>query len=437
MFASAFWRFTKMFWLALSRMAAIKKKVLIVSPQAARIGHGAFHGQRLLTALNQIDGYDIIFLTGKGFRERVPGQPLYGEIVEAPVDMSPVGGFKNAIESVQWGIKRRVLFDQLLGYIDGIIEKYDIDIVFMLDGDVSSIYSCWKRIKKKYPEVGWVIAHSLVDFHFSGFSVRSLFKWWVSSKVKEMAESMGATVLFLGQDLRDQFCEQLGLSRETRERVVLTHFGADPEDMRLPRSDARTILQIPNNAHVALFFGLIRKDKRPDIAIKAVANAPVHWWLLIAGMPYSYSSKDIHHWIREAGIQERSRLILEYLSEDQIRSVFSAANVLLMTHDHPLAGSSGPLAMCRSFRLPAIVSNNRYFGKIIAQDGVGFLAAVGNDQDFSDQLRGYDQLSEDQLAEIELNIAQAAEKYSFLETAKDCANAFEISYNFMAGQDFE
>jgi glycosyltransferase involved in cell wall biosynthesis len=406
---------------------SISRKVLLVFPQAARIGHGAFYAQRILQTFATVPGWEAVLLTGCGFKDRVHGMPLYGTIFEAPVQYDAIAQHRGGLGALAWGARRYVLQRRLLSYVGPLIVEHGIDVVVFMGGDIPSIYQCWQKNRQAYPAVAWVAEHSMIDFKFSNLSVRSLYKGLVRSQVKEMVEGMGATLLFLNESTRDAFCQLLGLKDEVKARLVFSHYGADSEDMRLPQVEARAALGIPIDAQVALFFGLVRKDKRPDIAIQAVAQARDHWHLLMAGMPYSYTEDEIRSMVSEAGLGDRSLLILRYLGEDEVRLVFSAANVLLSTHDQALVGSSGPLAMCRSYRLPAVVSNLPHFVTAANENGVVFTAQAGDPGSFAERLRQYDSLTPAEKLEMENKLQEAAERLSFATMVQDIISALDLA----------
>jgi len=407
-----------------------KKTVLLVSPYASRLGHGAFHAQRTLAAFTRAGEWCPILLTGRGFSQRVRGEPLHGDVVEMPVDYSLVDTYGNALEAVRWGLRRARLERALLRGVDALLKERSIDAVLFLDGDVSAIYECWARNSERWPGVGWVVAHSATDFYLSEMSVRSLYKWWLAPRVAALTEKAGATILYCTADMRDDFCTRLHVSEQARRRIVLSSFGSDEDDMRLPKDLARRELHMPTDAKVALFFGLLRRDKRPDVAIRSVAGAPDDWWLLLAGEPYSYRRQTIERWVESAGIRQRTRSILRYLDEGEVRVVFSAADVLLVTHDRPTVSASGPLNMARSYRLPAIVGDTGSLGTWVRADGVGFLAVPGDPGSFAAQLRRFGSMSAAELAAVRQRIGEAARRHSFDSVVAHYSRALEIATSF-------
>jgi glycosyltransferase involved in cell wall biosynthesis len=411
------------------------RSVLIISPQASRLGHGAIHGQRTLEAFARQGEWETVFLTGRSFRDRTINWSLYGQVIEDPEDFGSIGGYRGSIQAIQWGIRRRRLQDKFLRRVDEIIPSSKIKAVLVLDGDIQSIYYCWLRNNRVNPGVAWVIAHSTVDFWFSELSVRSFFKWYTAPMVRKMSEGMGATVLYTGSKVRDEYCSRLNLSKEARDRIVLTQFGCDPEDLRLSKIKARQELNIPEDAKVALFFGLIRTDKRPEVALTATVLAGDSWWLLMAGMPYSYSVEDLTSLVSNSDIKDRSRLILNYLTEDEVRLVFSAADILLLTHDRGIVSNSGPLSMARSYRLPVIVSDVGSLREIVQQDGTGWVANPGEPSSYASRLIEFANLTIDEVSLLEHKIERAAYRNSFDSTVRDYSRALNIAIDYTKKHD--
>lgn len=407
-----------------------RKTVLLISPQASRIGHGAFHGQRTLVAFRDAGKWDTILLTGKGFRNLVEGQERPGLVIETDHDLEQSGNYRGPVQAVKWGLKRRAQQDRFFAAVDRILTTEAPEAVFFLDGDVAAIHRCWKRNARTHPGTAWVVAHNTIDFRVSDWSIRSVYKALVASKVGQMTERMGATVLYTGDILKEEYATRLNISESAKQRIILAHFGCDAQDKRLSKADCRTRLGIPVDAKVALFFGMIRSDKRPDIAIRAVSEAGKHWWLLMAGKPYSYSRETLNNWIHSYGIQHRSELIPRYLTEGEIGTVFSAADVLLLTHDRPEVSNSGLLGQARSFRLPVLASDVGYLGESVREDRIGFLAVKDDPISFAKGLTQFNEMDTSSKQMLVDRISTAAGKYSFAATVENYTRALGIAMAF-------
>jgi glycosyltransferase involved in cell wall biosynthesis len=166
------------------------------------------------------------------------------------------------------------------------------------------------------------------------------------------------------------------------------------------------------------------------VALQAVALAGEPWWLLMAGMPYSYSVEDINSLISNSSIEPCSRLILKYLTEDEVRLVFSAADILLLTHDRSILSNSGPLSMARSYRLPVVSSEVGSLDRFVQKEGVGWTATPGQPSSFSSKLKEFASLKNEEIDLIQSRIEQAANRYSFESTVRDYSHALDIAIDF-------
>jgi glycosyltransferase involved in cell wall biosynthesis len=407
-----------------------KKTALLVFPYASRIGHGAFHGQRLLEAFHVLSEWNIVFLTGRGFKDRVGKLPLFGEIIEAPVNFESIDTYKGNFGALKWGIKRLVLQFKLFTYIKTILTKKDISAVLFIDGDILSIYLFWLVNKRKYSGIGWV-SDQMTDYgSINKNLMKRVYKNFSKEIVIKMINGMDSTILYSGEQINNLFLDTLGVSQKTKEKIISTHYGSDPKDLRVSKFLARREIGIPTREEikVCLFFGLLREDKRPEIAINAMKYLSENWWILIAGKPYSYSEDEIKKMVADAGLSNRSKLLLEYIPEDEIKYIFSASDLLLLPHQEILTtGSSGVFCMSRSYRLPVVGLSNTRIGNQIENEGVGFVAIEDTPKGFADQIVTFQNLSGLKVQKLIENIDVSANKYSFEATAKDYIKALEIS----------
>jgi glycosyltransferase involved in cell wall biosynthesis len=389
------------------------------------MGHGALHGQRTMQAFARLNCWRSVLLTGRGFSKRIAGLPVDGVVREIDVGLETLGGYRGPVGALVWGLRSWWMQRKLFSNVEKIISEEHIDAVLFLDGNPGVIYDCWQHCRTRFPNVGWVVAHNKIDFWLSEFSIRSVYKASIASKVRQMALNMGATILYGDSALRQEFCDKLRIDASVAQRIYMTGFGSDPEDLRIARDYARHQLKIPLDARVALFFGMIRTDKRPKIAVDAVAQAGAPWWILMAGKPHSFSESNIQGWVDAANLNARAVLLLRYLAEDEIRLVFSAADVLIAPHDNDTLANSGPLCLCRSYRLPAIIGPSGFLAKSILRDGVGLVAKGTNDTHFAEQLQRFERLEESERILLNEHLEAVAEKYSFEATVRNYQEALE------------
>jgi glycosyltransferase involved in cell wall biosynthesis len=133
---------------------------------------------------------------------------------------------------------------------------------------------------------------------------------------------------------------------------LFDHFG-DPVD----RIKARKELGIDHQGGLLLFFGFIRHYKGLDLLLEAMADPRIKergFKLIIAGEFYEDAVK-YTNLIRSFELDEQIILFNEFIPENKICYLFSAADVLVQPYRHATQSGVTPLSM--HFGLPMIVTD--------------------------------------------------------------------------------
>ncbi len=156
---------------------------------------------------------------------------------------------------------------------------------------------------------------------------------------------------------------------------VLFHPLYDHYQAATEKSAARKNLNLPQDAKVALFFGLIRPYKGLDILLKAINDVDQNTNLLIAGECYGSFSKyaDI---ISQSGIESRVFLIKKFVAEDELPDIFGASDFIVLPYLK--ATQSGVVATSIHYNLPIIASEVGDLSKSIKIGVTGDLVEPGN-----------------------------------------------------------
>jgi D-inositol-3-phosphate glycosyltransferase len=123
----------------------------------------------------------------------------------------------------------------------------------------------------------------------------------------------------------------------------------------LPRAEARTALNLPPNAPIVLFFGLIRPYKGLDLLLKALSDprcAAIH--LVVAGECYE-DWATYQNLIAQNNLNDRVHLFLDYIPNEAVSTYFSATDLLVQPYK--TATQSGVLQVAYHFEQPVIVTN--------------------------------------------------------------------------------
>ncbi len=143
---------------------------------------------------------------------------------------------------------------------------------------------------------------------------------------------------------------------------------------KIPKSDARTHLQIPVDTKLVLFFGFIRKYKGLDILLDAMALLKVQApdiRLLIAGEFYDEQQPYLDQIAR---LQLNENLILKtsFIADNEIKNYFCAADVVVQPYRN--ATQSGVTPLAYHFEVPMIVTNVGGLAAMVPHEIAGLVA---------------------------------------------------------------
>jgi len=339
------------------------------------------------------DGFEVVSLDVDMSREEAERFLRYGPLAK------PLRGLTRIALSVRGLRQLRQLINQRRG----------VDILHIVDCEYFTLGRFLQRAADL--SVKLVVTIHQSDFRRRELSWRSLYKKAVRGPFRTGLRKADAIVVH-GETIRDRLVEELRLSGQEAHRIFVARYPQGDSRAALDKVAARRHLGIPPNERVVLLFGMIRADKRIDIAIQAVAQARSKPFLVIAGTPWTLPAEAVQGWVRENQIEGRSLLHLRWIQDDEIHLYYSAADLFLSTQEPGYVSQSGPLNMCRPYRLPAVVSDTGELGYYVRQAGVGLLAKPGDVRSFAHQIDCFF-ASEPLQQELSLAVEAAAEAFSW------------------------
>jgi glycosyltransferase involved in cell wall biosynthesis len=141
-----------------------------------------------------------------------------------------------------------------------------------------------------------------------------------------------------------------------------------------------------------LFFGIVRPYKGLDVLLHALARAPAHVTLTVAGEFWADITK-MDNLIAELGLAGRVTLRPGYVPADQIPDLFRAADALVMPYRKATASQNALLAFAHG--VPVITTTAGALADQV-RDGVdGLTCAPGDTEDL---LRALKEISDPQVA---------------------------------------
>jgi glycosyltransferase involved in cell wall biosynthesis len=127
-----------------------------------------------------------------------------------------------------------------------------------------------------------------------------------------------------------------------------------------------------------LFFGIVRPYKGLDVLLRALAQAPAHLTLTVAGEFWA-DTTEMDNLIAELGLADRVRLRPGYVPADEIPALFGAADALVMPYREATASQNALLAFAHG--VPVITTTAGALAEPV-RDGVdGLTCAPGDTED--------------------------------------------------------
>lgn len=363
-------------------------KILVYSPDAGtRLGHPFMYATRICQCLAK-KGATVTLFTTSGFAKKY--HAVYGEGPTFAVKEKSVA--KQRSEQDIAKLSRRTTTLQMIRYmwyrissnmamlreLRKLLATDEFDILHWIDNPemlTTLSFGLLFRLSvhsQKAPRWFLNIHPGDLAFRTGGrHPLRRLYKGFSGWALKFMLRRGFVTAIFVhGERIRNNLLSAWNLD-DLKSKVIVAPYGIDDPPVTKPsRQQARQNLGIPEKGFVVLSFGMIRKDKRIDDIIKAVAHVP-DAILVVAGMPVDVNEQEIRRRIAQAGIAERAVLYLQYIPENQMSVFFTAADVVVLAHDQGFPGQSGPLHLACSYLVPVIASDVGDIGRFVREHKIG------------------------------------------------------------------
>ncbi len=200
------------------------------------------------------------------------------------------------------------------------------------------------------------------------------------------------------------------ISKHKKPVTVSPHPLYDHYGAQIERGLALQYLGLPTDAVCLLFFGFIRAYKGLDLLLEALAKEPLkqqHLKLVIAGECYE-DWLPYQQLIERGGIADRVVLKTEYISDDEVKYYFSAAD--LVVQPYKTATQSGITQIAMHFNKPTLVTRVGGLPEMV-EHGVTGLVVEPTPDAIADALMRY--LPKAKQHYLEGNIAEAKLKYSW------------------------
>jgi glycosyltransferase involved in cell wall biosynthesis len=128
-----------------------------------------------------------------------------------------------------------------------------------------------------------------------------------------------------------------------------------------------------------LFFGIVRPYKGLDVLLRALARAPAHVVLTVAGEFWGRAEDETRALIDRLGIAGRVTLRPGYVPADQIRGLFAAADALVLPYRSATSSQNVWLAFAHG--VPVIVTRAGTLADQVRDGADGLVCQPGDEDD--------------------------------------------------------
>lgn len=204
--------------------------------------------------------------------------------------------------------------------------------------------------------------------------------------------------------------QDINVFNSTKPKLLNPHPLYDNYGNAVEKSVAKNLLNLDENNHYILFFGLIRDYKGLDILLNAFAqlkNEQQNIKLIIAGEYYS-NQAEYEELIDTLKIRNDLELHTQFIPDDEVYKYFCAADVVVQPYK--TATQSGVTQICYHFNKPMIVTNVGGLPEIVPNGKVGLVVEPNKSAVANAILLFYRENKEQEFAQ---NILLEKEKYSW------------------------
>ncbi|MGH9469655.1 MAG: glycosyltransferase family 4 protein [Terriglobia bacterium] len=219
-------------------------------------------------------------------------------------------------------------------------------------------------------------------------------------------------VVVLDPSLKSGLLNYFNLDRERAALIrVLPHGIGDPVD-EVSKNEARQRLHLPAGDVIFLVFGVLRKDKRVDLAIEAVKDMP-GGRLVIAGGAQDFTESAIADLIHRQGCEKWVTADIDYIPEQRMHDYFSACDAVIIPYDHLFKGLSGILTLACGHGRPVIASDVSLLGETVKRRQIGFTVEPDSAPALREAMLRFLSLTADERAQMERRVQFYASEMSW------------------------
>ncbi len=209
------------------------------------------------------------------------------------------------------------------------------------------------------------------------------------------------------------------------EKIYVVPHGPYPHGTeKISPEAARKKWHIPVDKEVGIFFGQIRNEKNLDEFLKAMVLAESDFHLLIAGKPWpGHKNSDYYQeLIAELNLTNRITFINRFIEEQDIQSLFSAADWATLPYRGDFTSQSGVLNVAAHYECPILVSNAPVLKETVESANIGIASNGDSAEELAESI---DEMSAKILNQSTFDFNEYRERFSWRANARKSLKAYQ------------
>jgi glycosyltransferase involved in cell wall biosynthesis len=203
-----------------------------------------------------------------------------------------------------------------------------------------------------------------------------------------------------------------------RDKISIIQHGSfvDMPNDKITKPIALKALNLDSNYKYILFFGQIKKVKRLDLLLKAMAEVNSSIKLIVAGKLWKDNFDVYQQIMDDYKLTDKVILDIQFISDQKRELYFKCADLMVLPYQEIY--QSGVLLMAMSYGVPSLVSDISPFKEIISDQSNGFLFESNNLTDLSQKINSI--ISDDNTLELVANqsVETMKNKHNWVKIAK-------------------
>jgi len=253
---------------------------------------------------------------------------------------------------------------------------------------------------------------------------RRVYYWLYRRSLARLIRRDADGVLVFDPSLKQRLVSHFGLNAKIADRIcVLPHGVGDPVEIT-SKEEARQRLELDPNETVFLVFGILRKDKRLDLAVEAVTGL-LGCRLIIAGGAHDFTEATVKELIQRKGCEQWVSTDVAYLPEERMHDYFSACDAVIIPYDSSFRGQSGILTLACGHGKPVIASNVGSLGQAVSEHKLGFAVEPDSASALREGILRFLSLGPEERAHLEERVSSYASLMSWDNTCREWLDLYQ------------